>query len=331
MSKFKPPHKFKDNIYKKIFGDSQLFLEFLENFISIDILKNLTADSIEDITERFLPLFSDNKDSDTVKKISLDESEKLYVISIVEHESEVNYSSSFKMLNYISYVLLDYVKENDTKYKKEVKEQGKTKLKLSTWKEFKYPPVLPIVFYDGTDEWTSERNFFDKTDKNRIFEKYIPKFEYELVDLNDYSQRDLVAFNNALSLLLIVDKVKRPEDIKSFKELPEGFIESMAKTVPEPFLVIFRDCVELLLRKINVPKEEIERVTEKIYERRFSSMFDLMEGYDVQATRREVRREERKKALEEKLETARSLLSVLDAETIAEKFKMTVEEVEKLK
>ena len=41
--------------------------------------------------------------------------------------------------------------------------------------------------------------------------------------------------------------------------------------------------------------------------------------------------EEKKKAFEEKLETAASLLDVLDANTIAEKFKITVEEVERLK
>ena len=61
------PHE-KDNIYKTIFAEPELFIEFLENFISIDILKNLTPENVEDITERFMPLFSDNNDSDTVKK-----------------------------------------------------------------------------------------------------------------------------------------------------------------------------------------------------------------------------------------------------------------------
>ena len=136
---------------------------------------------------------------------------------------------------------------------------------------------------------------------NNIFGQYIPKFEYELVNLNDYSQQDLVGFNNAISLLLIMDKVKVATDIKNLRKLPEQFIEEMAKKVPEPFLVIFKDCIELLLRKINVPKEEIEKITEKIHERRFNAMFDIIDGYDVQVTRRVAKEEE-------KIETAKKML-----------------------
>ena len=189
--------------------------------------------------------------------------------------------------------------ENDARYEDEIKRLGSTKLKLSTHTDFKYPPVFPIVFHDGVDAWTSETNFFDKTDMNTIFAKYIPKFEYELVNLNDYSQNDLVKFNNALSLLLIVDKVKKSEDIKKLKELPEQFIEEMSKKVPESFLKIFRDCVELLLRKANVPAEEMGEITKKIYERRFNAMFEFIDGYDVQATRKQAREEAREEALRE--------------------------------
>jgi hypothetical protein len=296
---YKPPHKVKDNIYKMIFEESELFIDFLENFVSINILKNLSPDNIENISTRHLPLFTDNMDSDTIKKITINEHENIFVISVLEHESKVNYTSSFKLLQYITYIISEYVKENDAKYHRELDKYGSSNLKLSTWKDFKYPPIFPIVFYDGTDEWTSETNFFDKTDMNGIFEKYIPKFEYELVNLNDYSQNDLVTFNNALSLLLIIDKVKKAEDIKKLKDLPEKFIEEMSKKVPEVFLKIFRDSIELLLKRINVPIEEISKITNQIYERRFNNMFEIIDGYDVQATRREAREEAKEEARKE--------------------------------
>jgi hypothetical protein len=157
----------------------------------------------------------------------LNDIENVFVVSVLEHESTVNYTSSFKMLQYINYILVECVNENDARYEDEIKKYGETKLKLSTHVDFKYPPVFPIIFYDGVDSWTSEKNFYDKTDMNSIFEKYIPKFEYELVNLNDYGQNDLIEFNNALSLLLIVDKIRKSEDIKKLKELPEQFIEEM--------------------------------------------------------------------------------------------------------
>ena len=112
-----------------------------------------------------------------------------------EHESKVNYRASFKMLQYIMLVLDDYEKEVN-------KASGS---KISYTKNFKFPPVLPIIFYDGQGKWTAETDFLQKTELNEIFHKYIPKFEYELVSLNEYSEKDLARFGDTLSLIMIID------------------------------------------------------------------------------------------------------------------------------
>jgi len=64
-------HNAKDNSFKLIFDEPELFVSFLRNHIPIDIFNDVTPADIEDITERFLPLFQDNKDSDTVKRVNL--------------------------------------------------------------------------------------------------------------------------------------------------------------------------------------------------------------------------------------------------------------------
>jgi len=95
MKKKKTPRNTKDNIYKKVFGDPRIFTEFLEGYIPVAALKGLKPEAIRDITPRHLPLFLDGKDSDTVKEINLGndaEANPLYVISIVEHESHINYN-----------------------------------------------------------------------------------------------------------------------------------------------------------------------------------------------------------------------------------------------
>jgi len=51
----------------------------------------------------------------------------------------------------------------------------------------------------------------------------------------------------------------------------------------------------------------------------------------LEGAREEGRAEERQKAEREKLETAKSLLGILDIQTIAEKFKLSAEEIEELK
>jgi hypothetical protein len=286
-------HHARDNSFKLIFGDPELFVEFLRDFIPISLLKDISPENIEDMSERFLPLFQDARDSDTIKRIRLkDGSTSLYVIAIVEHESEVNHRSSFKMLQYITLVLTEYEKE-----------ANKAKKGASLGKNFKFPPVLPIVFYDGANRWTAETNFLNKTEMSDVFGKYIPTFEYELIALNQYSEADLTQFGDILSLIMIIDKIQRPDDLSLLSKLPPDYAEQLDNlNIPEHLRKLIANVITVLLARINVPKEEIEQVTEKIYQsRRFQEMFTLIEPYDVQETRR-LEREKTEKETREKLE-----------------------------
>ena len=83
-------HKAKDNSLKLIFNEPELFVEFLRDYIPVDMLKDVKPSDIEDMTERFLPLFQDGKDSDTVKRVNLKGDTPLFVIAILEYESQVN-------------------------------------------------------------------------------------------------------------------------------------------------------------------------------------------------------------------------------------------------
>ena len=70
------------------------------------------------------------------------------MIAIVEHQSRVHYDMAFKLLRYIVMVLTDYEREEE-----------KRRPGITSTKEFRYPPILPIVYYEGTDRWTAVRNF----------------------------------------------------------------------------------------------------------------------------------------------------------------------------
>ena len=290
-------HKTRD-AYKLIFHEPELFVEFLRNFIPIDVLKNVSPADIEDITERFLPLFDENKDSDTVKRIKLENQNFLFVIAILEHESSVNFRASFEMLQYITLVLADYEKEANKKADKKVSEQ----------KDFKYPPVLPIVFYDGGVKWSAEINFFDKIQMNQIFLKYIPKFEYELVCLEDYSQDDLVRFGDTLSLIMLMDKIRSFDGQRLLSKLPDNYVERLRLNIPDHLLKLLSDVIAVLMKRINVPEDEISTVTERLYERRLQEMFALLEDYDVQATRREAKDEAK---IEAKIEAVVNIIKEL--------------------
>jgi hypothetical protein len=307
-------HKAKDNSVKLILSEPELFAEFLHSFIPIDILKDVTAANIEDISERLISLVSEQKDGDTIKRINLNDGKSLFVIAIVEHESKVNFRASFKMLLYIALILNDHEKEvnKDTK--------------ITHTKEYKYPPILPIIFYDGENEWTAETNFFNRTEMNGIFAKYIPKFEYELVNLKDYNFADLAEFGNTLSLFMMVDKLKTAEAFSELGKLPKEYIEHLKNiNVPPHLKALLVKVITVLLRKINVPQDEIDVFAERIDERGVSEMI-LIENYNVQEVRREAEQKRAeselrlKKAIKLLVEKSSSVKEVADMMEVTEEY-----------
>jgi len=274
-----------------ILGEPELFAEFLRDFIQLEIFKDISPSDIEDVPERLISLIAEQKDGDTIKRVNL-KGESLFVITIVEHESKVNFRAPFKMLSYITLILDDYEKEANRKASSEA---GKD-VKVSLSKDFRYPPILPIIFYDGEGEWTAKTNFLYRTEMNEIFEKYIPKFEYELVSLRNYSFADLAEFGSVLSLFMMIDKVRTAEELSNLSSLPKGYAKKLKNmNVPAHLKELLVKVITVLLRKIDVSQDEIDVLVERIDERGVSEMIAI-ENYSVQETRKQAKAEAKAEA-----------------------------------
>jgi len=319
--------KAKDTSLKLILDEPELFVEFIRDFINIDILKDISPADVEDVTDRLLPLLTEQKDLDTIKRINLKDKSPLFVITIVDHESTVNFRASFKMFLYIAFVLDNYEKEVNKQEAEKRKAEGQEyKGKITQTKSFKYPPILPIVFYDGEDEWTAETNFFDRVEMNDIFAKYIPKFEYELVSLKKYSFEDLAEFRDVLSLFMMVDKLKSAEAFSEFGKLPKDYIEQLdSMNVPPHLKELLVRIITMLLRKIDVPQDEIDVLVEKLDERGISQMLAI-ENYSVQETRREARAEARLEQLVKQI--YKKKLKLKTREQIIDELELEPDEIE---
>jgi hypothetical protein len=282
--------KARDSSFKAIFGEQELFAELLRDFSGLEIFKDIKAEDIEDISERFTPLDQEGRDSDTVKRIKLKNgAPPLFVIAIAEHQSEVCYDAAFRMFRYTALVLDAYEKDVA-----QAKALDPTVL-ASTAKAFKYPPVLPMIYFDGPGKWTAEMNFRDKTALNDVFGKYIPSFEYVVINLNEISEEDLYRFGDTLSLVLLIDKIRGPKDMRLLKNIPQDYIERFSKNFPDDLKQLLSNVVGTLMRRVNVPPDTIEDITNKIHERRVSKMFDLIEEWDVQEIKRQAQKEYREK------------------------------------
>ena len=90
---------------KKIFQDPLLCSQFLRDNLDIPILKNVQPEDIEDVSTNYKSFLGTEFEADTVKRVSLKSSQvsrikdsdllecdALYVISLIEHKSDVDYN-----------------------------------------------------------------------------------------------------------------------------------------------------------------------------------------------------------------------------------------------
>ena len=136
--------KMKDSGGKLIFENATLCSQFLREYTGIEALKNVKPEDIEDMTERFIPMFLEERDSDVVKKVNLPDKGELFLVTLIEHKSSVDYNVTMQMLRYMVYIWEDYEKRMNAKQKG-----------ISRTAAFRYPPILPIVYYEDTAEWTA--------------------------------------------------------------------------------------------------------------------------------------------------------------------------------
>ena len=80
----------KDSSSKLIFDNHILCAQFLRDYVDVELLKDVQPEDIEDISERFLWLWQESRESDSVKKIHLkgkEGADTLFVITLIEHQS----------------------------------------------------------------------------------------------------------------------------------------------------------------------------------------------------------------------------------------------------
>ena len=75
--------KIYDSSSKIIFGNAQLCSQFLSNYMDMPMLRNIRPEDIEDVSERYVPMFTEERYADTVKRVKISENNTLFFISLI--------------------------------------------------------------------------------------------------------------------------------------------------------------------------------------------------------------------------------------------------------
>ncbi len=267
--------KLADSSSKIIFEDNILCSQFLRDYIELPGFKDIRPEDIEDVSERYVPLYSEERNADRVKKVRIRNETPYFLVSLIEHKSKADFDVNIQIFRYMIHIWETYAKEAEKMHK------GITKKE-----DFKYPPILPIVYYEGSGNWNVPLEFKSRIMEADTFGKYIPNFEYYLVPLRKYSNEELLSKKDEISLVMLINRMQNKEDIEAFRRLPSEKVDEILKTTPEHLLDIISDILQAFLLKMNLPVEETEELVGKVKEKKMGYLFENMEKMDIQAERR---------------------------------------------
>ena len=248
---------------KEIFDNPVLCAQFLRDNFDIPILKHVQPEDIEDISVRFHPYLGTEFESDSVKKIRIfgiggreaegKEREPDFLVSLIDHKSLVDYDAAMQLLRYMMCIWTAYKKEMETMH-----------AGITRRKEFRYPVIIPIVYFEGEAKWTAARNFRERISRESQFRKWIPDFRYELVNVCAYSNEELLSREDEMSLIMLINKIQNDVDLEQFLRLPGDRLNRILKNSPEHVVDVMVSVMESLCFKIDVSAEERMACVQKV-------------------------------------------------------------------
>jgi predicted transposase/invertase (TIGR01784 family) len=177
-----------DKGYKSLLSNNGVFLHFLKKYFAESWIDNISPDDMERVDKSFITEEYKNIDSDLIYKLKINGSD-VYFYVLIELQSEVDFTMPFRLLNYMV-ELLNVIFKNT---KKEVRER----------KDFRLPAIVPIVLYNGKDNWTSAMTLREYTENCEFFGNNIIDFRYLLLDLNRTDEGAIEPVENPLDAVFL--------------------------------------------------------------------------------------------------------------------------------
>ena len=185
--------------------------------------------------------------------------------------------------------------------------------KISKNKSFKYPPIIPVVYYEGKKEWTADMYLRDRIMFSDILRPYIPDFKYIVVRNHDFSDEELLAREDEMSLLMLINKFQTADDITNFRDIEKDKIDSIIHNSSDQVIDIIAAVVRSLCTKIHISAEEWRKLGEKERQKAKEEQQKRKEEQQKRKEEQQKRIEEQQKRKEEQQKIKRMSMTILKA------------------
>lgn len=190
------PH---DKGYKRDLSVPAEFLHFLQKYVGEEWTKDLTAAQLRLCDKEFVDKDYEGREADLIYEITGLGGEKVYFFVLQELQSTVDYTMIFRVLVYVYNNLHRFFLSTP----REVREA----------KDFKLPAMVPIVFYNGAENWTAAQSLQEYQQEGERFSGYLLNLKYYLIDLARIEEEYILSTNAVIDNIMYCDKFREKESL----------------------------------------------------------------------------------------------------------------------
>ena len=187
---------------------------------------------------------------------------ELTIYILIEHQSTVDHLMGYRLLSYMCQI-----------WHSQLQEQKNAKISESKWR---LRPILPIVFYTGTQRWELPISLSAAMDIPELMVSFVPTFETLFLGVKDEAKDKFTEVNHSFGWLMTVLQQENADEISMQEALAAALIqlETLASENPElhnhamlylNFLVFFRrpEAEQVQLRQFiqsQIHDKEVENI-----------------------------------------------------------------------
>ncbi len=186
-----------DGTYHKLYSNPHMMADLVQQFVDEPWVADLDFSHMEPVKTKFHIPGLPKRESDVVWRIHTQDGGYLYLLLLLEFQSEVDRWMVLRVIAYICLLWLQLLTE------KQIPAQGPL------------PPVMPVVLYNGETPWLSPvrlRDLIGLPDDSPLW-KYQPDGCCFLIDESRFSKENLELRDSLSALVFQLEQCKTPEDL----------------------------------------------------------------------------------------------------------------------
>ncbi len=182
------PRQFKGNACVAFFSHRRMLADFAYAFVDLRILRDtLRFDAAELLERTFVTEDLHEGGRDVVWNVPA-AGDDLGVFFLIEHQSAVNHSMPMRLLEYMQAIWRDF--------------QVQFPADARRTKDFRWPLIVPIVFYTGRRPWTGAMRLPSLVTHGAEFSDRVPDFAFQLIDVAATGDEELACPGNVACAIL---------------------------------------------------------------------------------------------------------------------------------